>query len=74
MPLLSGLRKKIYLTFAGLAVFFGLALFLFVKFEYSQQLRTELEKRGVVIARHLAGQSIAPILSRDPLTIKLAAI
>lgn len=74
MPLLKGLRKKIYLTFAGLFLFFGLALVLFVKFEYSRELRSELEKRGISIARHLARQSIAPILSRDPLTIKLNAI
>ncbi|OHB33693.1 MAG: hypothetical protein A2X84_08275 [Desulfuromonadaceae bacterium GWC2_58_13] len=74
MPFLKGLRKKIYLTFAGLSFFFGLSLLLFVKFEYSKHLRTELEKRGISIARHLAQQSIAPILTRDPLTIKLAAI
>ncbi|WP_432820880.1 ATP-binding protein [Trichloromonas sp.] len=74
MPLLRGLRQKIYLTLAGLSVFFGLALLLFVKFEYSKQLRTELEKRGISIARHLARQSIAPILARDHLTIKLEAI
>jgi PAS domain S-box-containing protein len=74
MPPLQGLRKKIILTFAGLAALFGLALVLFVKLDHSQQLRAELEKRGISIARHLARQSIAPILSRDPLTIKLAAI
>lgn len=74
MSFLTGLRKKIYLTFAGLSLFCGLALVLFVTFEYSQELRSELEKRGISIARHLARQSIAPILSRDPLTIKMNAI
>jgi len=74
MPHILGLRRKFYLTFAGIAVFFGLSLLLFVKLEYSGHLRTELEKRGVSIARHLAQQSIAPILTRDPLTIKLTAM
>ncbi|WP_305044479.1 sensor histidine kinase [Geoalkalibacter sp.] len=74
MPFLKGLRQKFFFAFAGISVFFGVALLLFVKFDYSQQLRSELEKRGISIARHLAVQSIAPILGRDPLTLKLFAL
>ncbi len=74
MLFFKGLHQKIYLTLAGLSFFFGLALLLFVKFEYSKQLRGELEKRGISIARHLAQHSIGHILARDALTIKLEAI
>lgn len=73
MRFFRGLRGKIFLTFAGLAILLGVVLLLFVKVEYARHLRGKLEQRGVSIARHLAQQSIAPLLSHDPLAIKLAA-
>lgn len=70
MPIYLGIRSKIYLALSGLLFLFALALFLFIKFEYAKHLRHELEKRGVSIARHIAGQSINAVLSRDPLSLK----
>lgn len=73
MTILLGLRHKIFLAIASLVVFLGLAVSLFVKYEFSNHLRRELEKRGVSIARNIAQNSVASILARDPLALKIAA-
>jgi len=73
MKLLVGLGAKIYLLLAGLLLIFGFAISLFVKFEFSQQLRQELQKRGATIARNLAQTSVTPILARDRLNLRLIA-
>lgn len=69
-----GLRQKILLTLAGLILFIGLASAVVVNLQFSQQLRQELEKRGVSIACNLAQQAAGPVLARDQLGLKLLAI
>lgn len=73
MSTFFGLRQKIYLAIASLVVFLGLAVSLFIKYEFSNHLRQELEKRGVSIAHHIAQNSVASILARDPLALEITA-
>ncbi|HAD04401.1 MAG: hypothetical protein A2005_06085 [Desulfuromonadales bacterium GWC2_61_20] len=74
MTLSLGLRQKILLTLGGLILFIGLASAIVVKYNFSRQLRQELEKRGVSIACNLARQAADPVLARDRLGLKLLAI
>ena len=46
MILLLSLRHKIYLALASLVLLLGLMVALFVKLEFSEHLRLELEKRA----------------------------
>ncbi len=59
-------------TFAVLA-FFGLLLVVFMKTEFSARLTSELQKRGISIARHIAEESVAAILAEDALSLRLIA-
>ena len=59
-----GLRYKILLGIAGLLVLFGLTVTIFAKTVLYENLLGKLEKRGISIARHMAGNSVRPILTK----------
>ncbi len=67
------LRHKIFFFIAVLAAFFGTSMALFIHVEISERFRNELEKRGISIARHIAQNSVGPILSRNPLALSISA-
>lgn len=56
------LQLKIILAFGVLLTLVATASILYVKLYFSDQLRGELEKRGVSIARNLAQHSTANLL------------
>lgn len=68
------LQLKIILALGVLLTLVATASILYVKLHFSKQLRGELEKRGVSIARHLAQYSTANLLARDRLALKMVAV
>lgn len=68
------LQLKIILAFGLLLTLVATASILYVELVFSEQLRDELEKRGVSIARNLAQHSTAHLLSRDRLALKMMAV
>lgn len=68
------LQLKIILALGVLLTLVATASILYVKLHFSNQLRGELEKRGVSIARHLAQYSTANLLARDRLALKMVAV
>ena len=67
------LQLKIVLALGILLTLVATASILYIKLRFSEQLRDELEKRGVSIARHLAQHSTASLLARDRLALKMMA-
>lgn len=68
------LQLKIILALGLLLTFVATASILYIKLRFSEQLRGELEKRGVSIARNLAQHSTASLLARDRLALKMLAV
>lgn len=68
------LRLKILLSFAVPLLFIAGASALYVKLRLADQLHTELQKRGISIARHLARTSSESLLARDRLALKMLAV
>ncbi|MDZ4184932.1 MAG: ATP-binding protein [Desulfuromonadales bacterium] len=68
------LQLKIILALGVLLTLVATASILYVKLYFSDQLRGELEKRGVSIARHLAQYSTTNLLARDRLALKMMAV
>lgn len=67
------LRLRILLAIAGLLALLGGSVSIFIRWHLSDDLHEELQKRGVSIAKHIAQSSVAPILARDPLALRIAA-
>lgn len=67
------LQLKILLTLVGLLALLGGTVSLFIRLHLAKGLREELEKRGVSIAKHIAQSSVEAILSRNPLSLAIAA-
>lgn len=68
------LQTKIVLALAVLLMFSATASILYVKLRFSPQLRGELEKRGISIARNLAHHTTGSVLARDRLALKMEAV
>jgi PAS domain S-box-containing protein len=68
------LQLKIILALGLLLTLVATASILYIKLRFSEQLRDELEKRGVSIARNLAQHSTASLLARDRLALKMMAV
>ena len=68
------LQLKIILALGVLLTLVATASILYIKLYFSDQLRGELEKRGVSIARHLAQYSTTNLLARDRLALKMMAV
>ena len=68
-----GLRNKIMFGIAGVVVLLGLAVIIFAKTVLYENLLGKLEKRGISIARHLAANSIDPILTEKYFELNLMA-
>ncbi len=69
-----GLRSKILLGIAGLVVLMGLAVMIFAETVLYEKLYDKLEKRGISIARHMAANSINPILTEKYFELKMLAL
>ena len=57
------LQTKILVGTIGLVVLVGLATAIFIKTVVYAKLAANLEKRGVFIARTVAGNSVTPLLT-----------
>ncbi|PKN12731.1 MAG: hypothetical protein CVU69_05050 [Deltaproteobacteria bacterium HGW-Deltaproteobacteria-4] len=68
------LQLKIILALGVLLTLAATASILYIKLHFADQLRGELEKRGVSIARNLAQHSTANLLARDRLALKMMAV
>lgn len=55
----------------GLILFVSLTLLLYVHMEFNKQLRNELNKRGISIARNLAEASVEPIITENSVALQL---
>jgi len=69
-----GLRSKILLGIAGLVVLMGLTVMIFSKTVLYEKLYAKLETRGISIARHMAANSINPILTEKYFELKMMAL
>ena len=69
-----GLRYKILLGIAGLLVLFGLTVTIFAKTVLYENLLGKLEKRGISIARHMAANSVSPILTEKYFELEMMAM
>lgn len=69
-----GLRYKILFGIAGLLVLFGLTVTIFAKTVLYENLLGKLEKRGISIARHMAANSVSPILTEKYFELEMMAI
>ena len=69
-----GLRNKILFGIAGLVVLLGLAVIIFAKTVLYENLLGKLEKRGISIARHMAANSINPILTEKYFELEMMAM
>jgi two-component system sensor histidine kinase VicK len=69
----AGLRSKILFGIAGVVVLFGLTVMIFAKTVLYQNLLEKLEKRGISIARHMAANSIDPVLTEKYFELSLMA-
>ncbi len=73
MRRVCSLRIKVLVSIIGLLTFLGLTVAAFIKVGFSAKLAEELQKRGVSIAKHIAGNSTGAILAQDRLALKIAA-
>jgi len=64
-------RNKILWGTTGLTVSFGLVVILVIYISLLQKLTIELQKRGLFIAEHIAGQTVNPILTDDALNLQI---
>jgi two-component system sensor histidine kinase VicK len=69
-----GLRYKILFGIAGLLVLFGLTVTIFAKTVLYENLLGKLEERGISIARHMAANSVSPILTERFFDLELIAL
>ncbi|MFZ2198435.1 MAG: PAS domain S-box protein, partial [Thermodesulfovibrionales bacterium] len=69
-----GLRYKILFGIAGLLVLFGLTVTIFAKTVLYENLLGKLEKRGISIARHMAANSVSPILTEKYFELEMMAL
>lgn len=68
------LRTKFLGITIGLIVVLGLAVMIFIQTVLTQELTAELQKRGLVIAKDVAEESIDPILTRDMFALQTIAV
>ena len=67
------LRYKIMFGIAGVVFLLGLAVIIFAKTVLYGNLLVHLEQRGISIARHMAANSIDPILTEKYFELNLMA-
>jgi signal transduction histidine kinase len=65
------LRNKFIAGFCGLILLVGTALLLVMRAELHTYLEHELDKRGTTIARHMAEESMTPILTENSIDLQL---
>lgn len=68
-----GFRKKILFSIAGLVLLLGITAIIFAETSLYNILRDKLENRGISIARHLAANSINPILTEKYFELDMLA-
>ena len=69
-----GLRSKILVGIAGLVVLMGLTVMIFAETVLYENLYAKLETRGISVARHMAANSINPILTEKYFELKMMAL
>jgi PAS domain S-box-containing protein len=67
------LRQHILATLLTLLVGLALTVTLLLQGKLAAEFRERLQKRGVLIANHLARNSVAPVLARDGLALSVKA-
>ncbi|MBA4373371.1 MAG: hypothetical protein C0402_11000 [Thermodesulfovibrio sp.] len=68
-----GFRNKILLSIAGLVILLGITAIIFANTVLRAKLVEKLEDRGISIARHLASNSITPILTEKYFELEMIA-
>lgn len=68
-----GFRNKILFSIAGLVLLLGITAIIFAETSLYNILRDNLENRGISIARHLAANSINPILTEKYFELDMIA-
>ncbi len=66
-----GLRTKFLLGAIGLVMITGLVIIIFVRISLVKKLNAEFQQRAVSMARHIAKESEAPLLTENIILLKL---